>query len=160
MPPVTPNPSYLPQRELSKHVYLIYPNSLHILIISSLLPLLSPKAAQSRLSKYLHSISTYLFDQVSSRLMLKRAPPNKITTIKKISQFQACLMGRSTYPSCCLALTQSASSASPGEQKINHLTSFEPHQVNKHQPHHPTHLIQSHGCSHNLPRVPHQVNKR
>ena len=52
--------------DISKHVYLMHPNSLHILMFSSLLPLFSPKAAQSRLSKYLHSSSTYLFDQVSS----------------------------------------------------------------------------------------------
>ena len=68
--------------------------------------------AQSRLSKYLHR-GSYLFDQVSSQTNAK-------------SQLQACLMGRSTFPSCCLARTQSASSASPGD--FIHLHHLKTHQ--------------------------------
>ena len=43
-----------------------------------------------------------------------------------MSQLQACLMDRSTFPSCCLARTQSASSASPGD--FIHLHHLKTHQ--------------------------------
>ena len=46
--------------------------------------------------------------------------------LTQMSQLQACLMDRSTFPSCCLARTQSASSASPGD--FIHLHHLKTHQ--------------------------------